>query len=225
MGGLFPMTPLQLRPNHRVLPAGTLLWRVHSVRRAPDAFNPTLADPFEFRRGNRFDGTSLDPYHCLYLADTPTTALAESVLRSRPFEPPAGLRLIPYAAVRGRSLSAVRTRCELNLVSLVESEDLAAVCQDATLLEDERNYVPARRWASEIRAQAPGAMGLVWQSRHHRPQHALVLFHDRFAHWDGKPLEAAPDGGIAALESADGVAAANRLLEPLRARISEPVGR
>ncbi|WP_241780092.1 RES family NAD+ phosphorylase, partial [Streptomyces wadayamensis] len=155
MTGLFPMTSLELHPVRHVIPAGTELWRVHNVRYAPHLFNPKLADPFEFKDGSRFDGTRLDPYHCLYLGDTPTTALAESVLRSRPFELPAGRRRIPYVTVVGRCLSVLRTRCDLVLVSLIEAKDLAAVCQESTLLEDERNYVSARRWASEIRAQAP----------------------------------------------------------------------
>ncbi|GAA2444308.1 hypothetical protein GCM10010433_52020 [Streptomyces pulveraceus] len=222
MTGVFPMTSLELRPVPHVLPAGTELWRVHNTRYAPDEFNPKLADPFEFRNGSRFDGTPLDPYHCLYLGDTATTALAESVLRSRPFELPAGRRRIPYATVLHRSLSVLRTRCELTLVSLIEAKDLAAVCQESTLLEDERNYVSARRWASEIRAQAPEAMGLIWQSRHNRPQRALVLFHDRFAHCDGKPLDVVPASGIPRLDSDAGIDRANQYLEPLRAEISRP---
>lgn len=222
MSGLFPMTPLELNPNREVIPAGTELCRVHNTKYAPDEFNPTLADPWDPRPGSRFDGTPLDAYHCLYLADTPTTALAESVLRSRPFEPPVGKRVIPYATVWRRTLSVMRTTCELNLVSLIGSNDLAAVCQDATLLEDENNYVRARRWASEIRAQVPDAMGLIWQSRHNRPQHALVLFHDRFGHVEGTPLEVLADRGIADLDSDDGIDAANGLLGPLRAEISKP---
>ncbi|WP_406472484.1 RES family NAD+ phosphorylase [Streptomyces sp. NBC_01615] len=222
MSGLFPMTPLELRPNRHVIPAGTELWRVHSAKYVPNEFNPKLADPFEFKDGSRFDGTLLDPYHCLYLADTATTALAESVLRSRPFEPSAGMRLIPYAAVWRRSLSVLRTTCELNLVSLIEAPDLAAVCQDSTLLEDERNYVQARRWASEIRAQVPDVMGLIWQSRHNRPQRALVLFHDRFGHGDGEPLEVLPERGIADLDSDAGIEKANQILKPLRSEISRP---
>ncbi|MER6917072.1 RES family NAD+ phosphorylase [Streptomyces sp. NPDC000594] len=162
----------------------------------------------------------LDPYQVLYLAYDPTTALAESVLRSRPFAAESGMRLIPYAAVHGRSLSVVRPRRDLTLVSLVDEADLAAVCQDSTLLEDERNYPQARRWASEIRAQASDAMGLIWQSRRNRPRLALVLFHDRFD--DGKPLESDPDGGIGDLGSATGAAEANRLLAPLRAEITFP---
>ncbi|WP_330451646.1 MULTISPECIES: RES family NAD+ phosphorylase [unclassified Streptomyces] len=222
MTGLFPMTSLELRPVRHVIPAGTELWRVHNTRWTPHEFNPNLADPFEFTDGNRFDGTPLDPYHCLYLADTATTALAESVLRSRRFEQPAGRRRIPYATVVHRSLSVLRTRCDLTLVSLIEAKDLAAVCQESTLLEDERNYVSARRWASEIRAQAPDVMGLIWQSRHNRPQCALVLFHDRFPDCDGKPLDVVAGSGIAELDSDEGIDRANEYLDPLRAEISRP---
>lgn len=224
MTGVFPMTSLDLRPNRHVLPAGTELWRVHNAARAPEEFNPNLADPH--MDGNRFDGTRLDPYHCLYLADSPTTALAESVLRSTPFERATSKRLIPWVRARGRTLSAMRARCDLNLISLIEETDLAAVCQDSTLLEGEArgDYAMARRWASEIRAKAPDAMGLIWQSRRNRPRHALVLFHDRFGHCDGKPLEVVPGTGIPDLGSKAGLAEANRLLDPLRAEISEPIG-
>ncbi|OIJ97061.1 RES family NAD+ phosphorylase [Streptomyces monashensis] len=221
MSGFFPMINLELRPRRHVIPAGTELWRVHHSTYAPDQFNPRLAD-IHFD-GGRFEGTVLDPYHSLYLADTPLTALAESVLRSRPFELPVGVRKIPYRTVWQRSLSAVRTRYELTLVSLVTGTDLAAVCQDSTLLEDESNYAKARRWSSEIRAQTPDAMGLVWESRRNRSQSALVLYHDRFEHGDGRPLEVLAGRGIADLGSQDGLKRANEILDPLRAEISEPV--
>ncbi|WP_030342854.1 RES family NAD+ phosphorylase [Streptomyces sp. NRRL S-1022] len=220
MGGFFPMIDLKLRPHRRVIPAGTELWRVHLSRYAADEFNPRLAD-IHFH-GGRFDGTVLDQYHSLYLAESALTALAESVLRSRPFDSPAGDRTIPYRAVWQRSLSCVRTRADLVLVSLVSGADLAAVCQDATLLEDESNYARARRWSSEIRAQASDAMGLVWESRRNRSEHAMVLYHDRCAGPDGPPLEVLPDRGIPDLGSQEGRARANELLAPLWARIAGP---
>ncbi|OON80532.1 RES family NAD+ phosphorylase [Streptomyces tsukubensis] len=220
MGGFFPMTALELRPNRQVIPAGTELWRVHKSIYAPDQFNPVLAD---IRNGGgRFDGTVLDPYHSLYLAADPTTAVAESVLRSRFFDPRRSTRYIPWITVRGRTLSALRTRCDLNLVSLVKEQDLAAVCQNSTLLEGEQDYPQSRRWASEIRAQAPGFMGLLWQSRRNRPEPAMVLFHDRFDDCDGKPLEVLPEGGIADLGSDAGIDRANELLRLLRSEISRP---
>ncbi|MET8824411.1 RES family NAD+ phosphorylase [Streptomyces sp. NPDC004610] len=227
MNDFFPMTPLELRPHREVIPAGTEVWRVHKSKYPADQFNPNLADLHDHLSGSRFDGTALDPYHSLYLAADPTTALAESVLRSRPYDPRTGTRLIPWITVRGRSLTALRTRCALRLVTLVEEQDLAAVCQDSTLLEDERNYPRSRRWASEIRAQTPDIVGLVWQSRRNRPRRALVLFHDRVgdcAGCGGTPLEAVPGSGMPDLGSDAGIDWANALLAPLRAEISRPVG-
>ncbi len=218
MSSAFPPSRYELRPHRHVLPAGTELWRVHASTLPPEQFNPNPADPHF--GGSRFDSTPLDPYPYLYVADGPTTALAETLLRARPFDPETGMRLVPYAALRGRSLSVLRTRCELNLVSLIEEKDLAAVCQNSTLLEDERDYPRTRRWAGEIRAQTPGAMGLVWQSRRNRPRHTVVLFGDRFDGCDGKPLEVLPTRGIPDLGSPAGVDEANRLLAPLRSAIA-----
>ncbi|MEU9717181.1 RES family NAD+ phosphorylase [Streptomyces sp. NPDC047976] len=211
----------ELRPNVEVIPAGTELWRVHKSKYGPTQFNPTLAD-LHFN-GGRFEGTVLDPYRSLYVADTALTAVAESVLRSVPWT--GDRREIPYISVHGRTLSVLRTTRELTLVSLLEEKDLAAVRQTANLLDDERSYPMARRWTSEIRAQAPEAMGLVWQSRRNRPRHAMVLFHDRFDDCHCNALEVLPGRGIADLGSAEGIEEVNGLLGPLQAEVSEPLTR
>ncbi|MFC5719138.1 RES family NAD+ phosphorylase [Streptomyces gamaensis] len=207
-----------MEPNTRVIPAGMQWWRVHSRTRSAQDFNPVSADAHF--GGNRFDGTSYDPYPYLYIASDPAAALAESLLRSLDFDTASGMRLIPYAAVANKTLSMVRTRSDLHLISLVTEADLAAVCQDSWLLEGEGDrYAKTRRWASEMRAQAPDAMGLVWQSRRCRPRLASVLFQDRCGH-----------GRLSAergeeLGSPTGVATANRLLAPLRAAIVSPWNR
>ncbi|MGO4461831.1 RES family NAD+ phosphorylase [Streptomyces sp. M-16] len=218
---LFPMIKDELDPNREVVPAGTELWRVHKSKYRPTQFNPTLADLH--LGGGRFEGTVLDPYRSLYVADNALTAVAESVLRSVPWT--GGRREIPYATVHGRTLSVLRTTRELTLVSLIEEKDLAAVHQTANLLDDERSYPMARRWTSEIRAQAPDAMGLVWQSRRNRPRHSMVLFHDRFDDCHCDALEVLPGRGIADLGSPEGVGEVNVLLDPLRAQVSKPVTR
>ncbi|KUN06191.1 hypothetical protein AQI95_14955 [Streptomyces yokosukanensis] len=218
MTGTLPPSAFVMRPNSRLLPAGSLLWRMHKAKRPANRFNPVPADAHF--GGNRFDGTESDPYQYLYLADTPATALAETLLRSLEFDPETATRLVPYAAVRGKSLTLLRTRCELILVSLVTEADLAAVCQDSWLLEAEgERYAKTRRWASEIRAQTPEAMGLIWQSRRNRPHLASVLFHDRCA---GEPLAVVPGEGIPAMDSPAGVGKTNQLLAPLRAAVVPP---
>ncbi|MCB5164127.1 RES family NAD+ phosphorylase [Streptomyces bambusae] len=225
-----------MQPNSLILPAGTELWRVHSRTWAGDAFKDAVAD--EHFGGSRFDSTQRDPYPFLYTAMDPATALAETLLRSTPFDPATTTRLIPYAAVRNRSLSRLRTRCDVRLIALITEEDLAAVCQSSWLLEEEGDgrYAKTRRWAVEMRAQDPGAMGLVWTSRRHRPRLAQMMFGDRFGEppaaeedeggagrfLGGPPPELVPGGGIAELGSPSGVAEANRLLAPLRAAIVPP---
>ncbi|MET9296634.1 RES family NAD+ phosphorylase [Streptomyces sp. NPDC003077] len=207
-----------MRPNIYELPAGTTWWRVHNKTRSPEQFNPVSVDAHF--GGNRFDGTSYDPYPYLYLASDPTTALAETLLRSLDFDTESGMRLVPYAAVARKSLSMVRARCDQQLISLVSEEDLAAVCQDSWLLEtDGDGYAKTRRWASEMRAQAPGAAGLIWQSRRHRPRLASVLFHDRCG---DESLTGVPVPEFQDLGSPTGIAAVNRLLAPLRAAVVSP---
>ncbi|MFI9250565.1 RES family NAD+ phosphorylase [Streptomyces sp. NPDC053069] len=214
----------RFRPHWEVLPAGTQLWRMHSSRFAAEEFKPFRPDD---RNPGRFHATPEDPYPCLYAATDPETALAETLLRSVPFHRETGMRLVPWASVRGKSLNVVRTRCELKLVSLCSGAALAAVCQDNRLLENEgaKHYGSTRNWARELRAQAPEAMGMIWDSKRNPSQRALVLFGDRLTdHADG-PLEALPYRSIPDLGSPDGIGEANQLLAPLRSAIKEPLHR
>ncbi|MDT0447896.1 RES family NAD+ phosphorylase [Streptomyces hesseae] len=207
-----------MRPNPYLLPAGTEWWRVHNRARSAAQFNPVSVDAHF--GGNRFDGTSYDPYPYLYLASDPATALAETLLRSLDFDTDSGMRLIPYAAVANKALSVLRTRFDRKLISLISEEDLAAVCQDSWLLETEGDgYAKTRRWASEMRAQEPDAAGLVWQSRRHRPRLASVLFQDRCGK---EPLTVTTVAEFQDLGSPAGVAAVNRILAPLRAAVVDP---
>ncbi|MFD8385600.1 RES family NAD+ phosphorylase [Streptomyces sp. NPDC059679] len=214
----------RFRPHWKVLPAGTQLWRLHKSRFAAEEFKPF--DPKD-RSPGRFHGTPEDPYPCLYAATDAETALAETLLRSVDYDPETGMRLILWAQVRGRSLNVVRTRCELKLVSLCSGAALAAVCQDNRLLENEgdEHYELTRRWAREIRAQAPEAMGMIWGSKRNPSQQALVLFGDRFTDCAGGPLDPLPYRSIPDLGSPDGIKEANQLLEPLRSAIREPLHR
>ncbi|MFD7500717.1 RES family NAD+ phosphorylase [Streptomyces sp. NPDC059850] len=219
-----PPSAYRFRPHWEVLPAGTQLWRLHSSRYAAVEFKPFAPDD---RAPGRFHGTPDDPYACLYAASDPETALAETLLRSVSFDLETSTRLVPWAQVRGKSLNAVRTRCELRLVSLCSGAALAAVCQDNTLLEGEgaEHYRHTRDWAREIRAQAPEATGMIWGSRRNPSQRALVLFGDRLADVADGPLEALPYRSIPDLGSPDGIKEANQLLEPLYSAIKEPMRR
>ncbi|MBD0737660.1 RES family NAD+ phosphorylase [Streptomyces sp. CBMA29] len=203
------------------IPAGTVLWRIHRTKRLATEFKPFAPHAL----GGRFDATADDPYACLYAAWDPTTALAETLVRSRDFDSDTRYRLVPRALVVGKSLSAVRTRCDLFAVPLESSEQLADVHQDARLLEGEgeEHYERARRCAGQIRAEIPDGMGLLWQSRHRRPRRALVLFEDRCRARDRRPLELLDHSdNIPDLGSPAGIAKVNLLLEPLWAAIHVP---
>ncbi|MER7968448.1 RES family NAD+ phosphorylase [Streptomyces sp. NPDC096080] len=213
--------PYQLRPHQERLPIGTKLWRVHSSKRPAHQFKP-----FAPGGGGRFDGSAGDPYACLYAAKDRSTALAETLLRTLDYDPRTSSRLVQWAAIAGKSLSAMRTRCELLVVPLISAEQLADVCQDARLLEGEgATYYcrETRPWSSNIRLQAPDIMGLLWQSKRNQPRHALVLFEDRCRARDHQPLELVEDSeSIPDLGSEAGIEMANRLLQPLRASIAPP---
>ncbi|MFD8565387.1 RES family NAD+ phosphorylase [Streptomyces sp. NPDC057694] len=214
----------RFQPHWEVLPAHTQLWRMHSSRFAAEQFKPFQAeDPAP----GRFHGTREDPYPCLYAAVDAETALAETLLRSVPFDRETGMRLVPWRAVRNKALHVVRTRCELRLVSLCSGPALAAVLQDNSLLENEgrEHYTNTRQWAREVRAQVPGAMGMIWGSKRNPSRRALVLFGDRLADVADGPLEPLPYRSIADLGSPDGIKEANQLLEPLRSAIKEPLHR
>ncbi|MFD3521807.1 RES family NAD+ phosphorylase [Streptomyces sp. NPDC058653] len=219
-----PSPVYRFQPHWELLPAGTRLWRMHSSRFAAEEFKPF--DPDDPAPG-RFHATAGDPYPCLYAATDAETALAETLLRSVPFDIETGSRLVPWASVRGKSLNVVRTRRELKLVSLCSGAALAAVRQDNLLLENEgeEHYRNTRDWARELRAHAPDAMGMIWGSKRNPSRQALVLFGDRLAHLADGPLEALPYRSIADLGSPDGVKEANQLLEPLRSAIREPLHR
>ncbi|MDG4534005.1 RES family NAD+ phosphorylase [Streptomyces sp. AV19] len=216
-GDVSPAT-YTMRPHTYVVPAGRRWWRVHTARRPAGQFKP--AAPGARFCGNRFDGTPRDPYGSLYMASDPATALAETLLRSVDFDAGSGMRLVPYAAVAGRALSMLVTEAELRLISLITEEDLAAVCQDSWLLEAEgEHYATTRRWASAMRARSPDAMGLVWQSRRHRPRLSSVLFRDRCPDAVVSPVRVR---AYRDLGSPRGIAEANLLLAPLRAAIVPP---
>ncbi|MFD0683756.1 RES family NAD+ phosphorylase [Actinomadura fibrosa] len=213
--------PVRVFPDHyregdarcELLPRGTLLWRVHRVRRDARAFVPPRADPVS--AGARFDGTSLWPYSFYYAADLPETALTESLMRDR--DPTAEAHLIGYEEVAGRRLSAVRTTRELRLLRLCSATDVRAVYQDERLLWTvDESYAHTRVWAGRLWCAEGSAEGLLWMSRTNFPERALMLFGDRC---DPVPLEQVPALNVE-LSEPDGLAAANGLLRPFHAAIA-----
>jgi hypothetical protein len=171
-----PPDPLRGDPQFRVLPAGTSLWRVHRDGRPVTSFNPTLADGP--RGGGRFDATSRDPFAYLYAAPDQSTAVAERLLRDRPFQ--GGPRIIRRNAITGLRMSTLVLTRDIRLVALVSAVELAALYQDDWLVQAEgTGYEHTRAWAAALRGARPEPDGLIWQSRRDRPGLCAVLFKDR----------------------------------------------
>ncbi|MFH9399845.1 RES family NAD+ phosphorylase [Streptomyces sp. NPDC017638] len=203
-----------MEPVRHVLPAGTVLWRCHEEQYQAAEFNPNVAH--EFFHGGRFDPTERDPYHYLYAALDPVTALSEVLLRSVDYGDD-GVRLIPWAQASRYVLSALRTTADLSLVDLTTAEGLAAVWQDHWLI-DTKEYAGTRYWVRVIRERCDDVQGLWWTSKRCPPRTALQLFADRCP---AEPLDPRPQECLR-LSSPQDVCEVNRLLAPLHAVISVP---
>lgn len=164
--------------NRFVLRRGSCLWRVNSRPYSARSFKST---PAQVAAGARFDGSADDLYSYYYSALEEKTALAETLLRNLvPDE--QGKRLVPLAALAGRQISGLTLTRDLNLVSLISGEDLAAIGQDAWLVTSQgADYEHTRKWAHWLRQEAEWAHGFIWDSLRNRGGLAVVLFGDRCA--------------------------------------------
>ncbi|MFD5921255.1 RES family NAD+ phosphorylase [Kitasatospora sp. NPDC058201] len=213
-----PTPTVRAVPHRELLPAGTVLHRVHLAAYPATAFNPNPADALY--EGGRFcsfqgDGEQL-PY--LYAGFSERTAVMETLVRGIPFDE-KGWRRIRRVAVRGRVLSQIETTCDIPLVGLMTLDQLAAVHQDEWLIHSTPEaYARTRRWGAWIRGQAPWARGLKWPSKRDLSSAACVLYEREGAAGLVKPAGTEP----VALDTAAGAELLNRLLAPARTRIEPP---
>ena len=160
-----------------MLPAGTVLTRLHDAAFDVAAFNPTVAR--NALEGGRFDSTPEDPYAFLYAAGDDSTAVAEALLRELPIDERGG-RLLPRRRLDGLRIGWLRTTRDLALVNLRSGRDLAALGQDGWLtVAPAAEYAMTRRWAAAIRNWDTEAAGLSWRSRLEPDGIAYAFFADR----------------------------------------------
>lgn len=202
-------------PVKATLPAGTPLFRVHRAAWPATAFNPEPAD--RLWGGGRFDATEDDPYRFLYAGFTAPAAVCETLLRSIPCTAPEP-RPVLRSAVRGRRLAFLRLAVDVDVVSLVSGRDLAAVAQDAWLVQAEAHeYAFTRAWGHWIRRHTdPWAQGFVWPSKREPADRVAVLFGDRC------PPGAVEETGTPAVDfsTPDGEEWLNSVLGPYNARLT-----
>jgi hypothetical protein len=204
------------KPNRFLLPARTTLWRIHPRSVKATDFTPCLSR----RRigAGRFDGTPADPYPAYNSALEPGTAVANFLLDGIPLSAEE-FRTVRRVSVRGQRVSALATTAELDLVSLCDAADLAAVAQDLWLIEAEQCEHPhVRRWAAWIRDRSDKTDGFIWPPRCQTGRRAVVLFGDRCG---SAVLEADPMFGLD-LDGELGAHWLNSMLVEYRARIMLP---
>jgi RES domain len=206
------------RPARYRLEPGTVLWRVQSRHHEARAFKSRPAD--RLWGGGRFDCTADDWYPYLYAGLTQETALAETLLRDRPFPGNGHKRTVPAVLVAGKQLHALELIGDLELISLMSAPDLAAIRQeDGWLVEaDGKDYAFTRAWAHWLRRVAPRAQGIIWNSRRNLGQPAVALFGDRCPP-DALRLAGPPSQ---ALDDEDGTKFLNDRLAPYHARVCPP---
>lgn len=211
-------------PRRYLLRRGSCLWRVHREKYGAGAFNDRPSDPLF--GGGRFDATGADPYVYCYAALDETTAVAETLLRDSPWTQD-GERQLNRTAVAGRQLSGLTLTRDLELVSLITGQDLAAVAQDHWLVTaDGPQYAQTRGWAHWLRQQAPWAQGLIWPSLRDLGGRAIILFGDRCAARCGDEYERTMlheiSGLTVNLDDHAGTAWLNRRLEPYYTVVDYP---
>ena len=152
--------------------------------------------------------------------------MAEVLLRDlNPDE--RGTRALPRQAVAERKLSGLTLTRNLDLVSLIGGQDLAAIAQDGWLVTaSAHEYVQTRAWAQWLRGQAPWAQGFIWSSRCDLGGRAVVLFGDRCAATFGASYESSllhevPELAVDLGDKA-GADWLNGLLEPWRVAVEVP---
>lgn len=170
-------------PKFATLPAGTVLWRVHTDSRDPVAFRTTgaeqkRADPRTHGREGRFD-CQRGEYGYLYVGETRSATIAEAFLRDDVVRDPTA-RLIARRPVVRAALSRIELTDQLVLVDLRGAEGLTRLGQDAWLTSSEEVDFPiTQAWATAVRRWAPNAHGMMWMAKRDNTHFAAVLFDDR----------------------------------------------
>ena len=159
-----------------LVPAGTVLWRVHADRYAAEAFNPTPRRPgaSPFVEGGRFD--SIDgSYAYLYGARSLGGAFAETFARNLDYTRP-GPRPLRFNLVAGKVSSSIEVQRDLHLVQ-VYGAGAEQLGQDGWLTAcTEDDYPLTRQWAAAVRRWAPSSDGLAWKSRRDPSQDVMMLW-------------------------------------------------
>ena len=166
--------------NLVTVPEGVVLHRVHSDQFDPAQFNPCQGAASRFSPIHDVAGPCIPS---LYAADTFACAVFETVFHDIPFN--AKLKTVRLAKIMDRSHSIIVPNRDLTLITL-HAPDLAAWTIARKLLIDTlpSGYANTARWAAALQRHMPKADGLIWTSRPHDPEQAMLFFGDRLTESD-----------------------------------------
>lgn len=171
-----PPPPPNLDPLIAELPAGSVLYRVHALRRDPAEFNPGVGAPSRFAPLEA--GDPRKPVPTLYASSTIQGALSESAFHDVPFRGPAKRILI--SRLHGSALSPLALNTPLQLVQLAGPGLRRLGVKRRQIIEGgPRTYARTTEWAAALHDSASAPAGLTWMSRQDDTARAYVLFGDR----------------------------------------------
>lgn len=166
MTELAPEPPADLHARRlalRTLAAGTLLWRIHDLRREPVWYGPAPGAP----PTHRFDAPDGE-FHVCYLGLSPAASFAETFLRN------PGYRLVDASTLATRSLTPLVTTRHLRVVRFHGPE--AARIGATAEVAHARDYPLARRWSHALWSHPKAPDGILYRSRHDDDEVCLALF-------------------------------------------------
>lgn len=164
-------------PHITVLPAGTVLHRIHDRTFAANAFNPCRGGPTRF-------APIFDPAGAcvpsLYAGGTFEAAAYETIFHDVPAAAP--LKTVPMGAVTSRAHGELRVARNLKLATL-RTVDLKKwhVTRTSLIASPPTRYAETAAWAQAIHDQFGDVAGLVWTSNQCDPDDAYLFYGDRVA--------------------------------------------
>ena len=162
-------------PNLILVPAKTVLHRVHARTYAGNAFNPCRGGPTRFAPIQDRNGRCVPS---LYAGGTVESAIFETAFHDIPLT--ADSKTVPASALAFRLHSTLLLQTDLRLASL-RTPDLAkwGLSREQLIGSHAAHYARTAQWAEAIHQRFADVQGLIWTSNLCDPDDALLLFGDR----------------------------------------------
>ena len=197
----FPLPGIINDPHTYSLKKGTPLWRVHPSQYAEREFNPGKGNarfsPIMDAKGNQIP--------TIYAGSDIGAAIMETVYHDVPFG--QGVKTYDRSRFNGSVISCITSTRDLCLAKLFGPATRNYPSEYGGLTQSDAIHYPStREWAIALHAcvMSQGAQldGLIWMSRQHSGQQALMLFGDRVSASDLQiiqplsPITMHPDASV-----------------------------